>query len=385
MILDSIKPLTKGQEELLNALRNEEVKIVGVFGPTGSGKSLFSLAYGIDAVSSGKYRKLIVSKPIVDIVTQEEITPKDFSTYRDLIVTYIKDVLGGFAEEKVIDDLFSSGKIEILDSRYMRGRSFNNSLIFVDDIQLMRAESVLEIFIRMGKDSRLIVAGDPVFQSLRNIRDDPSSLIREILINEKDAKVVDLGVKDIIREGAKRGLQIFLEYKLRTRQLSESEKKILDVSRIYSPDADIITIVDFSEEKKKLNISVENFPDALIIVKEGSIGRLVGKKGERIANIEKDSGKKLRGIELNLNFKEIIRAVHPVTWIAKHIEDVDFQGNELVVRLKKESGAFMGQKGSHVRLVDYVIRQLFGIGVKVILPQETEEKNKDAKAEAKKS
>ncbi|WP_255424869.1 PhoH family protein [Sulfolobus sp. E11-6] len=76
MIMETIKPYTKGQEDLLAALKNDKLQIVGVFGPTGTGKSLFSLAYGIDSVISGKYKKLIVAKPIVDVVTQEEVTKK---------------------------------------------------------------------------------------------------------------------------------------------------------------------------------------------------------------------------------------------------------------------------------------------------------------------
>lgn len=80
-MIENIKPLTKGQEELLNALKAEDTKIVGVFGPTGTGKSLFSLVYGLDAVTSRKFRRLIVSKPIVDSVTQEEITPRETPNY----------------------------------------------------------------------------------------------------------------------------------------------------------------------------------------------------------------------------------------------------------------------------------------------------------------
>jgi phosphate starvation-inducible protein PhoH len=295
-------------------------------------------------------------------------------TYEDLVKMYMKDVLGGFAEEKIIDDLINSGKIEILDSRYLTGRSFNDSILILDDVQSMKAESVLELFIRVGKNTRVIIAGDPIFQALNNVTGDPSAILREILLNEKNAKVIDLGIKDIVREGAKRGLRFFLEYKLRSRKMSDIEKKIYDNIFIHAPDADVITVVEFSDEKAKLNINYENVPDSLIIVKEGSAGRVIGKNGERINNIEKDVSKKLRVVELKLDFKELIRAVHPVPWIIKHIEDVDFVGNELAVKLKKESGAFMGQKGVHVRFLDYVIRKLFGVGVKAIVPEEEAEK-----------
>ena len=334
--------------------------------PQELGKAYFSLAYSIDSVSTGKFRKLIVAKPIVDVVTQEELTRKEYDKYEDMVKDYIKDVLGGFAEEKTIDDLFSSGKIEVLDSRYLRGRSFNDSIIFLDDVQLMKPESVLELFIRAGNNSRLIIAGDPVFQTLSD-EADPSEIIREVLLNEKDAKVVDLGIKDIVRAGTKRGIRLLLEYKLRSRKLSEAEKKVMDSAKIRAPDADIITVVEFSEEKKKLNITSEHVPDALIVVKGGNAGRL---SGERINGIESDTKMKVRVVELKLDFKDIISAVHPLPWVVKHVDSVDFQGNELVVRLKEESGGFIGQKGVNIRLVEYVIKQMFNVGVRVIQPSE---------------
>jgi predicted ribonuclease YlaK len=49
-LLEKIKPMSSGQEELLQALKNESYEVVGAFGPTGTGKSLFSVAYGIDSV-----------------------------------------------------------------------------------------------------------------------------------------------------------------------------------------------------------------------------------------------------------------------------------------------------------------------------------------------
>ncbi|QGA55464.1 PhoH family protein [Sulfolobus sp. E5-1-F] len=371
-MMETIKPYTKGQEDLLAALKNDKLQIVGVFGPTGTGKSLFSLAYGIDSVISGKYKKLIVAKPIVDVVTQEEVTKKELEDYENVVRAYMQDVLGGFVEEKVLNDLINSDKIEIVDSRYLRGRSFNNSIIFIDDIQSLKPESVLELFIRVGKDSRLIVAGDPIFQALAG--QESSAIIREVLIDEKDTKVVDLGIKDIVRSGAKRGLRLLLEYKLRSRKTSEIEKKIYDTTMVHAPDALILTVTEFSAEKSKLGINYENVPDALIIAKTGSAGRVIGKNGERINAIEKDIGKKIRVWELSLDFKELVRSIHPVPWISKHIEDADFLGNSLAITLKKESGAFMGQKGVYVRLVDYVVKSLFGIGVKAIVPEE-EKKN----------
>ncbi|MBB5254554.1 PhoH family protein [Sulfurisphaera ohwakuensis] len=362
-----IKPLTSSQEEVLKALNDDKYQIVGIFGPTGTGKTLLTLSYGIDVIKQGKFKKFIIVKPIVDIVTKKEITATELPNYHEVILSYIKDVLGP-EYSTTVDELYKSGRIEILDSRLLRGRTFDDSIIFIDEVQELQPESIIELIIRIGRNSKLVVAGDPVFQSLqmKTIKD-PSELVREVLLNEEDAKVIDLGVKDIIRAGAKRGLRLLIEYRLRSRMLSEEENKVLNVTKAHAPDADIITVVDLSEEKKKLGLdNLTTVPDSIIVVKEGNIGRLVGKGGERINSTEKEIGKKLRALELSLDFKEYIRAVHPLPWVVKHIEDADFKGNELVVQIKKETGAFMGQKGSYVRFVDEAIRKLLGVGIRVI-------------------
>jgi Phosphate starvation-inducible protein PhoH, predicted ATPase len=98
-LLETIKPQSEGQRKLLEVLQNETYTIVGVFGPTGSGKSLFSLAYGIDAVSSGKFKRFLVVKPIVDVVTGKEITLAEAGDkYVKLVEEYFFDVLGAFVE-----------------------------------------------------------------------------------------------------------------------------------------------------------------------------------------------------------------------------------------------------------------------------------------------
>jgi len=87
---------------------------------------------------------------------------------------------------------------------------------------------------------------------------------------------------------------------------------------------------------------------------------------ERIKAIEEDVGKRIRGVELTLDFRELIRSIHPVSWIWKHIRDVDFVGQYLTVEVKGEIGAFVGQRGLHVRFLDAVIRKLMGVGVRAV-------------------
>ncbi|MEM0371203.1 MAG: PhoH family protein [Ignisphaera sp.] len=371
-----VKPLTSGQEEMFNALNDKNYEVLGFFGPTGTGKSLFSLAYGVHCVLNNKYTRFIIIRPVVDIITGEEIViAKMPQAFVEAMKNYIRDILGSFIEWSKIEALINDGKIVLADPRYLRGRSFDNSIVFLDDIQLMKPESIIEAIVRVGKNSRLIVAGDPVFQALKEVGEDPSALIREVLLSEEKSYVVDLGIKDIVREGAKRGLRFLVEYKLRSRKLTDEEKRIYDVVKAKAPDADIITVVDLSEPKKTYEITQEHVPDALIIVKQGHMGRLVGRGGERINVAEKELSKKLRGAELNLDFKEMVRSLHPTSWIWKHIEEVDFAGPNLQINVYEDViGAAVGQKGAYVRFLDTVFKKLLGVGVKVIAIERKKER-----------
>ncbi|ADV65039.1 PhoH family protein [Desulfurococcus mucosus] len=376
-VFGKISPQTPGQEEIVNALSDKRYEIIGLFGPTGSGKSLISILYGVDSVLNNRYKRFIISRPLIDVVSGKELTAADLGdSYYQLASSYIQDITSGVVEWSLIRELMEKGLIVIADSHYLRGRTFDDSIIFLDDAQSIPVESAIEIVMRIGRNSRLIIAGDPVFQRTVGSRDS-ASMLREILLGEDSAKVIDLGLKDIVRPGARRGIKLLLESRMRARVLNEAEKQVIDAARVRAPDADIVTVVEFVELKKHHGITGEGSPDAVIIVKEGYIGRLVGKGGERITGIEKDTGYRLRAVELSLDFKPLIRAIHPVSWIHKHIVDADFAGPNLAVKVTSEGyGAFVGQKGSHIRFLEDVMKKLLGVGVRAYEVEAKEEKKR---------
>ncbi len=380
-VLEQLKPMSPGQEEMLEALTSSDYEIVGLFGPTGSGKSLFTVLYGIDAVISGKYRRLIVSRPVVDVVTGKELTARELGEqYYELASAYLKDILSGFVEWSRVRRLIEEGRIVFADTHYLRGRTFDDSIIFLDDAQNIPPESSIEILMRIGRNSKFVIAGDPVFQKPHGMERDGATVMREVLLGEEKAKVVDLGLKDIVRPGARRGIRLLIELRMRNRPLNDIEKKIIEAARIYAPDADVITAVEFIDAKKQFGITADHVPDALLLVKEGYLGRLVGRGGERIQKIEEDTELRLRAVELTLDFTNIIRAIHPVSWIYKHVIDVDFEGPFLAVRVRSsEFGAFVGQRGFHIKFLDAVFRKLLGVGVKAYEAAEEEQRKKRRK------
>ncbi len=364
-LFEQLEPISPGQEKLREALLGD-AEIVGVFGPTGTGKSLFTIAYGLSMVAKGSFKRFVVSRPIIDVATGREVTvTSNPEAYSKLAFDYVRDVVSSFVDEDNIRGLVDEGKVVFVDPHLLRGRSFDDSVILLDDAQNAPVETIVEIITRLGRNSKLIIAGDPVFQ--RDPERQGLSLAREILINEENVEVVDLGVKDVVRPGARRGLRLLLELQVRKRQMSEVERMVYEAAKQHAPDADILTVVYLVDYKRKWGIESEHVPDALIVVKEGHMGRTIGQGGERITSVEEETGLTLRVVELTLNFREYVRAIHPVSWIHKHVVDFDFAGPQLrLVVAKGNVGPIVGQKGVYVKFIDEVFRDLFGFGVYVV-------------------
>lgn len=205
-LLGMIEPKTKAQEALVEALMDDKIDVVGAFGPSGTGKSLITIAYAIDSLLNGKYKKFIIARPVIDVVTGKEITAADIGVedYYRIASAYLIDILSEYVSKEEVRRLYEEDRLMLVDTHYLRGRTFDDAVILLDDAQNAEPEAAVEALMRIGKNSKFIVVGDPVFQTHAEIGKDGASLLREILLNEDTARVIDLGIKDIVRPGARR-------------------------------------------------------------------------------------------------------------------------------------------------------------------------------------
>lgn len=385
MIAGNVSPANERQKQLLAALESPDVDVVGAFGPSGTGKSFLSCLYGIKAVSEGKYSRFVIVRPLIDVSSGKRFTAVELgSLFFDIASSYLYDLTVNVLGEELVKKLLEGeGKIVLADPSFLFGRTFDKSIVLLDDVQHVPPEVVYEALLRIGNDSKLIIAGDPVFQA--ESPNNGAALAREILLGQERTFVVDFGIRDIVRPGAKRAFKLALEAKIRSRSLSEEEKKLVSLIHAHAPDAQVITVVDLRPFKEKHN--VKTAPDAIVVSKENYLGRLIGKGGERISKIEEESGLSIRGVELSLDLKQLIVTMHPVGWIRKYVNEADIVGVNLEVEVDSENfGAFVGQRGVFVRFLDDVLRNLLGIGLRVksVEVKGKQEKEKETKRKVRK-
>ncbi|RLE99021.1 MAG: PhoH family protein, partial [Thermoprotei archaeon] len=161
-----VKPANDKQKQLVAALESGEVDLVGAFGPSGTGKSFLTCLYGIKAVNEGKYSRFIVVRPLVDVNTGKRYSAVELGDlFFEIASSYLYDLTSGVFEEGEVKKLLDEGRVILADPSFLYGRTFENSLVFLDDAQHVPPEVIYESLLRVGRGSKLVIAGDPVFQA----------------------------------------------------------------------------------------------------------------------------------------------------------------------------------------------------------------------------
>lgn len=146
------------QLELSDAI--ESNLLTFAIGEAGTGKTHVAVAHAVEAFQSGHVRKLILARPAKSAeeelghlpgTAQEKVDPYMRPLYDEL-----DKVLG--IEKRTA--LMESGQIEVVPVALMRGRTFEDAFIVIDEAQNTTVGQMKMALTRTGKNSRVVVCGD---------------------------------------------------------------------------------------------------------------------------------------------------------------------------------------------------------------------------------
>lgn len=190
-----IKPKRKNGEVLmeqammLHLLMDPEIQFVSCLGGSGTGKTLLTLAAGLEQVlgKNAKYNKIIVMRPLVAVGSDIGYLPGDktekleawmgstFDNLEFLLQNYkFKDEAYLTPREKV-NGLLDMGVLELEAMTYIRGRSIPNQFIIVDDAQNITPQQAATIITRAGEGTKVVFLGDVNKQQIDNHRLTPNN------------------------------------------------------------------------------------------------------------------------------------------------------------------------------------------------------------------
>jgi len=162
-----IKPRNAEQTFGLNALLNEDIKLVALEGVAGTGKTLLALASALE--QKNKYDQIILARPIIPLSNREiGFLPGDaedkISPYMQPLwdnLTFIKNQFkANEKKSRMLEQLQESGLLTITALAFIRGRSLSNAIFIIDEAQNLTPHEVKTIITRAGEGTKVIFTGD---------------------------------------------------------------------------------------------------------------------------------------------------------------------------------------------------------------------------------
>lgn len=145
----------------IDYLMDEGVKIVSLGGRAGTGKTTLALAAGVEQVNKGIYKKIIVFRSMHAVGGEElGFLPGTEAEKLDPWTAAIYDSLGSFLTKEQIQKLKTKQAIEVLPLTHIRGRTFNNAFILLDESQNLERATILTALSRLGKNSKAVMSWD---------------------------------------------------------------------------------------------------------------------------------------------------------------------------------------------------------------------------------
>ena len=157
--LGDVKPRNDQQELVIDLLLDDETKIKVIKGVYGSGKDYLMLSAALQLVSKGKFDKIVFVRPNVSVRGLPEIGALPGTADEKLSWTLapLWDKVGG---QEGIDFLMGNKMLESVPLLFIRGRSFENSIIYMTEGQNMTTEIAKLVIGRIGEGSELWINAD---------------------------------------------------------------------------------------------------------------------------------------------------------------------------------------------------------------------------------
>ena len=156
-----IKPQTNTQASYLNLLTGAKTDLVFGVGPAGTGKTFLAVAAGAAALKNKGAAKLIITRPAVEAGENLGFLPGDLE---EKVEPYLRPIWDALDETLGADQALRMREkkiVEVAPLAFMRGRTLKNAVVIMDEAQNSTIPQMKMMLTRLGRDSRMIVTGDP--------------------------------------------------------------------------------------------------------------------------------------------------------------------------------------------------------------------------------
>jgi PhoH-like ATPase len=156
-----IEAKNKEQIYALELLLNEDISLVTLTGIPGSGKTYLALMASLKFIERESKKRIIFTRPIQTVGKDLGFLP---GSMNEKMAPWLSPIVDNFRNQfgdlTYFDMMMDRGQIDVAPLSYIRGRSFNDSIIIVDEAQNATVHELKTIMTRTGKNSKVVLLGD---------------------------------------------------------------------------------------------------------------------------------------------------------------------------------------------------------------------------------
>jgi phosphate starvation-inducible PhoH-like protein len=176
--------------------------VVFAVGAAGTGKSLAAIYTALELLDRGKrggVNRIVVSRPLVTVGEEFGHLPGTLTEKTDPYMRPIQELIRDSAHPALQDLLDpNDDHIQTLPIAMMRGLTFHDTVVLVDEAQNLRREQIKMLLTRLGQNAKIILTGDA---SQTDLKQGSSGLTHAVNLfrGDTDVEVIEFGVADILR------------------------------------------------------------------------------------------------------------------------------------------------------------------------------------------
>jgi phosphate starvation-inducible PhoH-like protein len=190
--LKEIEPLTKSQVAVFDSDKH-----LMLHGCAGTGKTFISLYLALDDLQKEEYSRIVLVRSAVPTREMGFLPGTEDEKSKVYEAPYVSIMQELFSRgDNPYGQLKQKGVINFLTTSYIRGTTFNDSVIIVDECQNMTFHELDSIITRVGKNCRIIFCGD-FFQS--DLKNSGLKDFIEIIKDMYEFDFIEFGISDIVR------------------------------------------------------------------------------------------------------------------------------------------------------------------------------------------
>jgi PhoH-like ATPase len=156
-----VQARSKEQKFVLHALRSDKIPLVCLTGLAGSGKTFLALMCALDGLMEGKYQRIVVTRNMEPVGRDIGFLPGDV---KEKMAPWMSPLMDNFKhhfkDRTYFEMMIEKGQIEIAPLSFIRGRTFSNSFIIVDEAQNATIHELKTVITRIGESSKVVLMGD---------------------------------------------------------------------------------------------------------------------------------------------------------------------------------------------------------------------------------